>query len=110
MGRVHNLRNAALVVVGDVRPDDVIKVATELSLKQGAPSWVEPIPSMPPLALKPAGDEHVAAVVTPRPGALTDIRLGCALPPMSPQDRTAYELRRLAIQEHVKAVSRARPW
>ncbi len=106
VGRVHNLRNAALVVVGDVRPEDVIKVATELSVKQGAPSWVEPIPSMAPLALKPAGVEHVAAVVTPRPGALTDIRLGCALPPMSPQDRTTYELLRLAIQERLSTAMR----
>jgi predicted Zn-dependent peptidase len=35
IGRVHNLHNAALVVVGDVDPAEVQRFATEISLKIG---------------------------------------------------------------------------
>lgn len=106
VGRVHNLHNAALVVVGDVRPDDVIRTATELSLKKGAPTWVEAIPALPALVEKGGAGEHVAAVVTPRPGAFTDIRLGCALPAMDSDDATAYQMLRLAIEERLSTALR----
>jgi zinc protease len=106
VGRVHNLRNAALVVVGDVRPEEVFRIASDLSVKKGAPSWIDAIPAMAPLPLKPARGEHVAAVVTARPGAFTDVRIGCALPPMGPRDRMAYEMLKLAIQERLSTALR----
>jgi predicted Zn-dependent peptidase len=103
---VHNLRNAALIVVGDVNPDQVVKTAVELSRKTPAPAWVDAIPAFPPLPLKPAGHEHVSAVVTSRPGALTEVRLGCLLPSMRGDDRIAYEMLRLAIQERLSTALR----
>jgi predicted Zn-dependent peptidase len=106
VGHVHNLRNAALVVVGDVNVDDVMKQAMELSRKVGAPTWVDAIPAIPAPVLRPVAREQISTVVTPRAGALTDVRLGCLLPGMAVRDRPAYEMLRLAMQERLSTAMR----
>jgi zinc protease len=106
IGRVHNLHNAALVVVGEIGMDEVVNQATELSRKLGAPAWVDAIPAIPAPVLRPAAREQVVAVVTNRAGALTDVRLGCLLPSMAVGDRPAYEMLRLAMQERLSTALR----
>ena len=106
VGRVHNLRNAVLVVVGDVDAAEVGRLAVELSGKLGAPAWVDGISTPPVLTLRRATDEHLVTVVTPHVGALTHVRLGCLLPPAEVADRPAHELLRLAIQERLASALR----
>ena len=106
VGHVHNLRNAALVVVGDENVDEVMKQAMELSRKVGAPTWVDAIPAIPAPVLRPVTRKQIATVVTPRAGALTDVRLGCLLPGMAVRDRPAYEMLRLAMQERLSTAMR----
>jgi zinc protease len=106
IGRVHNVRNAVLIVVGDVNVEDVSRYATELSQKVGAPAWVDAVPPVAPPPLRPATAEHVTTVVTSRPGALTDVRLGCLLPPMAAKDRADFETLRLAMQERLSSALR----
>lgn len=106
IARVHNLRNAALIVVGDVEPQSVASRAAALSKKFATPTWVDAIPTFPPPALRAAREEHLATVVTARPGALTDIHLGCQLPPERASDRAGYEMLGLAMQERLTAALR----
>jgi predicted Zn-dependent peptidase len=101
IGRVYNVRNAALIVVGDVDPEDVYEAAASLSRKFNAPAWLADVPASPPPVLRPAGKEHVSLVVTPRRGALTEVRLGCLLPRMTAADRNDYALLRLAMKERL---------
>lgn len=106
VARVHNLRNAALIVVGDVKADEVVEYATQLSHKFGAPAWVDDIPAIPAPVLGPAARQQTTTVVAPRAGALTDVRLGCLLPAMAVGDRPAYEMLRLAIEERLSTAMR----
>jgi predicted Zn-dependent peptidase len=101
VGRVHNLRNAALVVVGDVDPDTVAGYAENLSRNMKTPDWVEPLPEIPGPLLKPASGETATAVLTPREGALVDVMVGCLLPQSTAADRPYYRLLRLAVQERL---------
>ncbi|HVR62719.1 MAG TPA: insulinase family protein, partial [Polyangia bacterium] len=64
------------------------------------------IPAPPPPLLRPPGQEHVTPVITARAGPLTDIHLGCLLPPMKASERAAYELLRLTLQERLNAALR----
>lgn len=106
VGRVHNLRNAALVVVGDVSIDEVVEHATALSRSTGTPNWVESLPPLPPPALRPITQSRITPVVTARNSSLTDVSLGCLLPSMAPSDRPAYEMLRLAMQERLSSALR----
>jgi zinc protease len=106
VGRVHNLRNAALVVVGDVDAAQVERYATTLSGKFGAPAWVDDIPAIPPPVLRPPTAGHMTTVITPRAGVLTEIRMGCLLPPMPVSAHAAYEMLRLTIQERLSTALR----
>ena len=106
VGRVHNLHNAALVVVGEVDAAEVQRYAEELSVKIGAPAWVDQIPAVPPPAFRPPGSEHLMAVVTPRAGRLTEVRMGCLLPPMTVASRPSYDMLRLAIEERLSTALR----
>jgi zinc protease len=101
VGRVHNLRNAALVVVGDVDPDNVASYAMSFSSHMKTPDWVEPLPEMPGPILRPAGGENATAIVTGREGALVDVSVGCLLPRATAADRPYYRLLRLAVQERL---------
>ena len=83
IGRVHNVRNAALVVVGDVEPALVKRAAEVLSKENGRPAWVAEIPTPAAPAVPPPAAEHVVAVVTARATTLVDLRLGCLLPTMT---------------------------
>ena len=46
LGRVHTLRNAALIVVGDVHPDTVERAATVLARQLKTPDWVTDLPGL----------------------------------------------------------------
>jgi hypothetical protein len=59
----------------------------------------------PPVA-RPPGGERLQPVITPRPGALTDLRLGCLLPPLAAADRGAYELLARAIEARLNVAVR----
>jgi len=86
IGRVHNVANGVLVVVGDVDPALVLRAAEVLSKDTTHPAWVAeiPTPSAPPV--RPAGGERVVPVVSARASALVDLRLGCLLPTMTGAD------------------------
>lgn len=101
VGRVYNLRNAALVVVGDVDPDNVASFAMSFSSHLKTPDWVEPLPEMPAPILRPAGGENATAIVTSRAGALVDVSVGCLLPRAVAADGPYYRLLRLAVQERL---------
>jgi predicted Zn-dependent peptidase len=106
LGRVHNLREAALVVVGDVDAAEVQREATVLSQQFKTPPWVAGLP-MPPAALvRAAGGERVLPVLTPRAGGLADIRLGCLLPPMAAGNRGRYELLAHAVESRLNTALR----
>jgi zinc protease len=106
IGRTYNLARAALIVVGDVNADEVAAYATAFSAQPNAPTWVAPSPVVPPPSLRPPIAEHLAVVITPRPGALTEIRLGCLLPRMTAGDRSAHETLRLTVQERLSTALR----
>jgi zinc protease len=98
IGRVHNVRNAALVVVGDVDPALVKRAAEVLSKENGRPAWVAEIPTPRPPPVRPAGAERVVPVVTARATTLVDLRLGCLLPTMTAASRGADELLARAVE------------
>ncbi|MES1166305.1 MAG: insulinase family protein, partial [Verrucomicrobiota bacterium] len=98
IGRVHNVRNAALVVVGDVDPALVKRAAEVLSKENGRPAWVAEISTPRPPPVRPAGAERVVAVVTPRATTLIDLRVGCLLPTMTTASRAADELLASAME------------
>jgi predicted Zn-dependent peptidase len=108
LGRVHTVRNAALVVVGDVSPDDVERAAGVLSRHLKAPAWIADPPDPPAPHLDAAGAAAAAptTVVNPRPGTLTEIRLGCLLPAMTTADRGHYEVLGEAIEARLDAALR----
>jgi predicted Zn-dependent peptidase len=87
LGRVHGLRSAALVVVGDVDPAAVLRAAEILSKESMRPAWVADLDTPRAPAVRKPGAERVTAVVTDRPGTLVDLRLGCLLPTSSAADR-----------------------
>jgi predicted Zn-dependent peptidase len=101
LGRVHNLRDAALVVVGDVDAAEVQREATVLSQRFKTPPWVAGLPTPPPAPVRAAGSDRVLPVLTPRAGGLADIRLGCLLPPMTAGDRGRYELLEHAVESRL---------
>ena len=98
LGRVHATRNAALVVVGDVDPDEVVRAAKVLSAHIKSPSFVPDVAVPAAVAPRAPAADHVVPVLTARPGALTDIRLGCLLPPMSAADAGQYDALKNALQ------------
>jgi zinc protease len=105
-GRVYNLRNAALVVVGDVDPDAVYRYAAAYVQEVKSPASSVAVPALTPPHPRPATTEHVETVVTARPGRLADVRMACLLPPMTAADRADYETFRLAIQERLDSALR----
>jgi predicted Zn-dependent peptidase len=106
LGRVHNLREAALVVVGDVDAAEVQREATVLSQQFKTPPWVAGLPMPPAAPVRAAGSERVLPVLTPRAGGLADIRLGCLLPPMAAGDRGRYELLAQAVETRLNTALR----
>jgi predicted Zn-dependent peptidase len=102
------VRNGALVVVGDLGPDDVERAATVLSRQLKAPAWIaDPAePPAPRLETRAGPSTAPVAVVNPRPGTLTEIRLGCLLPAMPSADRGHYELLAEAIEARLDAALR----
>jgi zinc protease len=107
LGRVNTSRNAALVVVGDVEASEVERAATILSKQIKAPSWIAELAAPPPAATRPASGERVVPVITPRRGAVTDVRLACLLPPMSPADAGHHELLKEAVSARLNAALRS---
>src|SRR6185369_13468117 len=103
LGRVHHVRGAALVVVGDVSPAEVEKAAAVLSQQVKSPAWVAELPTPPPPELRAPGGERMLSVVTARPGTLADIRVGCLLPPMGAADRGHYELLQHAMEARLNS-------
>ena len=101
LGRVHNLREAALIVVGDVDAAEVQREAKVLSQQFKTPAWVAGLPTPPAALVRAAGSERVLPVLTPRAGGLVDIRLGCLLPPMAAGDRGRYELLAQAVESRL---------
>ena len=106
LGRVHNLRDAALVVVGDVDAAEVQREATVLSQQFKTPAWVAGLPTPPAAPVRAPGGERVLPVITPRAGGLADIRLGCLLPPMAAGDRGRYELLAQAVESRLNTALR----
>jgi zinc protease len=106
VARVHTVRNAALVVVGDVRASEVERAAEILSRKLSTPTWVADPPAPPPPSLRPANTERMVPVLAKRPGSLTEIRVGCLLPPLAAADRGHYELLKQAIEARLNAALR----
>ena len=106
LGRVHNLRSAALVVVGDFDAAEVQREATVLSQRFKTPAWVDALPTPPAVTVRASGGERVLPVVTARAGNLVDIRLGCLLPPMAAPDRGRYELLKYAIESRLNTALR----
>jgi zinc protease len=106
IARVHNLRNAALVVVGDVAPSDVERTASILAQQMKTPAWVAELPTPPAPTGRPATGEHLVPVITARAGGLTDVRMGCLLPPMAAADRGHYELLEHAIEARLNTALR----
>jgi len=101
MGRVHDLRNAVLVVVGDVDADQIAAYAAALTTNL-SPTAIQnqvPAPSAPPV--RSPGSVRVTSVLTPRRGTMTDVRLACLLPPMRARTRVDYEMLRLAMQQRL---------
>jgi len=106
LGRVHNLREAALVVVGDVSAAEVQREATVLSRQFKTPAWVAGLPMPPAAPVRAAGSERILPVLTPRAGGLADIRLGCLLPRMAAGDRGRYELLAHAVEARLNTALR----
>jgi predicted Zn-dependent peptidase len=106
LGHAHNLRDAALVVVGDIDPAEVQREATVLSQRFKTPAWVDALPMPPAVAVRAAGGERISPVVTARAGNLVDIRLGCLLPPMAAADRGRYELLKYAVESRLNTALR----
>jgi zinc protease len=92
VGRVHNVRNAVLVVVGDVDPALVLRAAEVLSKESTRPAWLAEIPTPRPPAVRAAGTERIVPVVSARASALVDLRLGCLLPAMTSADTGPHAL------------------
>jgi len=106
VGRAHNLRNAALVVIGDVVPAEVERAAAVLSSQIKTPTWVAELPAPAAPALRPSTQERLVPVVTPRAGGLVDLRLGCLLPAMTTAERGPYELLGSAIEARLNTALR----
>jgi zinc protease len=106
VGHVHNIRNAALVVVGDVDPGEVVRAARSLTRNMGSPTWVDAVADLPLPQTRPPGEAHTAVVVTPRPGALVDVRLGCLLPRATADDIPYHQLLGMAIEERLNSALR----
>jgi predicted Zn-dependent peptidase len=106
VARVHNVRNAALVVVGDVSPAEVERGATILSRQAQSPAWVADLPSPPLPAARPPKGERMLPVITPRAGSLTDVSIGCLLPPLAAADRGHYGLLKNAIEARLNTALR----
>jgi len=106
LGRVHNLREAALIVVGDVDAAEVQREATVLSQQFKTPPWVAGLPMPPAAPVRAAGTERITPVLTPRAGGLADIRLGCLLPSMAAGDRGRYELLKHAVESRLNTALR----
>lgn len=106
LGRVHNLRDAALVVVGDIDAAEVQREAAVLSQRFKTPAWVANLPTPPAATVRAAGSERVLPVITARAGGLADIRLGCLLPPMAAGDRGRYELLAHAVESRLNTALR----
>ena len=109
IGRVYNVRNAVLIVVGDIDPDEVAEYGLALSRKVNTPSWVGELPVPAPPVLRPPTAEHLTTVVTARPGSLIEVRFGCLLPRMTEAERAEYETFRLTIQVAARHCSPVRP-
>ncbi len=101
IGRVHNLRNGALVVVGDIDPVRVARAAEVLSKANPSPAWVAEIPTPRAPPLRSAGGERTVSVVTARHSALVDVRLGCLLPALTVANGVADELLARAIESRL---------
>jgi zinc protease len=109
LGRTHTVRNAALIVVGDVNPADVERAAAVLERQLKTPAWIaDPVePPAPPVRPATASASTAPiAVVSARPGTLTEIRLGCMLPAMAAADRDHYELLTEAMEARLDAALR----
>jgi len=109
LGRVHTLRNAVLIVVGDVDRDTVERAATVLARQLKTPEWVTDLPGLAAAVPRSGKDGQAAApaaIVTGRPGTLTEVRLGCLLPTMAAADRGHYELLTNAIEARLDAALR----
>jgi len=109
LGRVHIVRNAVLVVVGDVDPDEVERAAAVLARQLKAPAWIadQAEPPAPRAARSPAASAAPLPVINARPGTLTEIRLGCLLPAVTAADRDNYELLTEAMEARLEAALRA---
>jgi zinc protease len=108
LGRVHLVRNAVLVVVGDVDPVEVERAAAVLARQLKAPAWIGDQTEPPAPALHASARSAApVAVVNARSGTLTEMRLGCLLPPMAAADRSNYELLAEAMEARLEAVLRA---
>jgi zinc protease len=109
LGRTHTVRNAALIVVGDVNPADVERAAAVLERHLKTPAWIADPEEPPPPPIRPATSAPATgpvAIVSPRPGTLTEIRLGCLLPAMAASDRDNYELLTEAMEARLDAALR----
>jgi zinc protease len=106
VGHVNNIRNAALVVVGDLEPDAVIGTARWLTQGMSSPAWVDAVNDLPLPRVRPPNGEHMAVVVTPRPGALVDVRLGCLLPRATADDIPYLQLLETTIEERLNGALR----
>jgi zinc protease len=106
VGHVHNIRNAALVVVADLDPDAVIGAVRWLTRDMSSPTWVDAVNDLPLPRERPPTGEHTALVVTPRPGALVDVRLGCLLPRATADDLPYHQLLETTIEERLNSALR----
>lgn len=106
IGRVDNVHNAALVVIGDVNAAEVEREAKILSHQLKSATWVASPPAPAPPVARPATGHRLQPVITARPGALTDLRLGCLLPPLAAADRGAYELLARGIEARLNVAVR----
>ena len=109
LARVHIVRNAVLIVVGDLDSDDVERAAAVLARQLKAPAWIAEQADPPAPAGRAAATTPAAApitVVNPRPGTLTEVRLGCLLPAMASTDRKNYELLAEAMEARLDAALR----
>jgi zinc protease len=106
--KIHNPNNTALVVVGDVDPQDVWQIAERTSGKAPAPPGTEPPPAPPAPRLRPGPDEHTALIVTDRPSAKVNlVQLGCLLPPVSAGTLTAHYVLSRAMERRLELAMRA---
>jgi hypothetical protein len=56
--------------------------------------------------LRAARGDRLHPVITPRPGSLTDVRIGCLLPPLARADRGHYELLKNTIEVRLNSALR----